>query len=114
MKRPLVVLAVLAALGAAGLGGLNALSAGQGENRVVQTATRHEARTFTIENMTCAACPITVRKAMQGVEGVKSVDVDFGAKTATVVFDPDVTTPDAIAKASTNAGYPARRTTHGG
>ncbi len=114
MKRRLVALAALAAFGAAGLTGFNALSAAQAGNETVQAAVQQETRTFAVENMTCAACPITVRKAMQGVEGVKSVDVDFGAKTATVVFDPAVTTPDAIAQASTNAGYPAKPTVHGG
>ena len=57
--------------------------------------------------MTCALCPVTVKKAMEGVAGVKSVTVDFDAKTATAVFDPSVTNADAIAAASTNAGYPA-------
>lgn len=114
MKRPFVTLAVSAALGTAGLIGMNMLSAAQAGEAAVQAAVQQETRTFTIENMTCAACPITVRKAMQGVKGVKSVDVDFGAKTATVVFDPAITTPDAIAQASTNAGYPAKMTTQGG
>jgi mercuric ion binding protein len=114
MKRPVITLAVLAALGAAGLTGLNVLSAAEAENKTVQAAVQQETRTFAIGNMSCALCQVTVRKAMQGVEGVKSVDVDFNAKTATVMFDPAVTTPDAIARASTNAGYPARLTTHGG
>jgi len=63
---------------------------------------------FIVENMTCALCPVTVRTAMERVPGVKSVEVDFKAKTATVVFDPSLTTVEAIATASTNAGYPAR------
>lgn len=63
--------------------------------------------TFTVENMTCALCPVTVKHAMEGVAGVQSVEVDFDAKTATVTFDPAATTPEAIAAASTNAGYPA-------
>lgn len=71
------------------------------------TASEERTQTFAIRNMTCAACPITVKKAMSGVDGVRSVDVDFGAKTATVAYDPAVTTPEAIAAASTNAGYPA-------
>ncbi len=62
---------------------------------------------FAVENMTCALCPVTVKNAMEGVDGVQSVDVDFDAKTATVIFDPSATTPDAIAAASANAGYPA-------
>ena len=44
---------------------------------------------------------------MEGVTGVKSVAVDFDAKTATVVFDPSITNAETIAAASTNAGYPA-------
>ena len=66
-----------------------------------------QTRTFAIQNMTCALCPVTVKRAMEGVEGVRSVNIDFDAKTATVVFDPSVTNSDAIATASTNAGYPA-------
>ena len=64
--------------------------------------------TFIVENMSCALCPVTVKAAMQRVPGVKSVEIDFKAKTAAVVFDPSVTTVEAIASASTNAGYPAR------
>lgn len=67
-----------------------------------------ERATFAIENMTCALCPVTVRKAMEGVAGVKSVAVDFDAKTASVVFDPSRATIADIAAASTGAGYPAR------
>ena len=62
---------------------------------------------FSIENMTCATCPISVRKAMKRVEGVKSVEVDFETKIATVVYDPAIATPAEIAAASTNVGYPA-------
>lgn len=58
--------------------------------------------------MTCATCPITVKKAMSAVHGVSSVRVDFEAKTAAVEFDPELTTVAAIAAASTNAGYPAK------
>jgi len=76
-------------------------------------------QTFAINNMTCAMCPVTVRKAMQKVDGVKSVKVDFDAKTADVTFDPAKASAKDIAEASTRAGYPAhpasdqtRGTTH--
>lgn len=62
--------------------------------------------TFAIENMTCALCPITVKFAMEGVSGVRSVQIDFEARTATVTFDPAATTAEAIAASATNAGYP--------
>lgn len=64
-------------------------------------------QTYVIEGMTCAACPITVKKAMSRVDGVESVSVNFKEKTATVLFDPDTTTSDVIAKASTAVGFPA-------
>ena len=63
--------------------------------------------TFTVDKMTCATCPITVRKAMQRVDGVKDVTVDFDAKTATVLFDSTLTDAKHIGDASSNVGFPA-------
>jgi mercuric ion binding protein len=63
--------------------------------------------TFHVENMTCALCPVTVKAAMSGVAGVRSVEIDFPARTAHVVFDPGLTDAAAIAQASKQAGYPA-------
>jgi mercuric ion binding protein len=64
--------------------------------------------TFAVDNMTCASCPYIVKNSMAAVLGVENVAVSFQAKTATVTFDDAKTNPDAIATASTNAGYPAR------
>jgi len=64
---------------------------------------------FTIENMTCATCPISVRTAMKRVKGVGSVEIDFATKIATVTFDPTKTNVQEIAEASTNVGYPATK-----
>lgn len=64
--------------------------------------------TFSIANMTCPTCPITVKAAMSKVHGVQSVRIDLASKTAKVEFDPSLTNIGAIAAASTNAGYPAR------
>lgn len=60
-----------------------------------------------VENMTCAACPIAVRTAMEAVPGVKDVKVDLASRTAVVVFDDAQATVDAIAEASRLAGFPA-------
>ena len=60
-----------------------------------------------IERMNCALCPLTVRKAMERVDGVQHVDVDYDTKTATVMFDDSNTTSAEIAQASTDVGYPA-------
>ena len=63
--------------------------------------------TLDVKNMTCAVCPITVRKALEKPQGVASVKVDLDAKTATVTFDPDKATAAALIKVTTEAGYPA-------
>ena len=63
--------------------------------------------TFDVPGMTCALCPVTVKAAMSGVEGVQSVEVNFEARTAHVIFDPALTDAAAIASASEQAGYPA-------
>jgi mercuric ion binding protein len=62
---------------------------------------------FTVDKMTCAICPITVRKAMQRIDGVKDVTVDFDAKTAKVLFDSTLTDAKQIGEASSNVGFPA-------
>ncbi|MDZ5697089.1 heavy-metal-associated domain-containing protein [Chelativorans sp. M5D2P16] len=74
---------------------------------VAHAAETEHVATFDVPGMTCALCPVTVRKAMESVAGVISVEVNFDAKTTTVVFDPSMTTIEAIAAASANAGYPA-------
>jgi mercuric ion binding protein len=73
-----------------------------------QTVATEKTVVFVIDNMTCALCPVTVKSAMESVEGVHSVEVDFEARSATVIFDTAETNAAAVATASTNAGYPAR------
>jgi periplasmic mercuric ion binding protein len=60
-----------------------------------------------VKNMTCAVSPITVKKALEKVPGVSRSDVDFNKKTARVTFDPDKTSPTALSKATSDAGYPS-------
>ena len=63
--------------------------------------------TLNVQNMTCATCRITVKKALEKVPGVPGAQVDFEKKTATVRFDPDKVTPATLTKATTDAGFPA-------
>lgn len=63
--------------------------------------------TLDVQHMTCELCPITVRKSLENVSGVSDVKVDFGRKTATVTYDPDKAQPEALIRATTNAGYPS-------
>ena len=60
-----------------------------------------------VKNMTCDLCPLTVKKALEKVPGVSSAKVDFKTKRALVAFDSDKTTPQALTKATTEAGYPS-------
>ncbi len=107
MNRSLIIIAVLVALGVTGLTVLNLFPSNRADASEVATQINEVTQTFAIEKMTCPACPLTVKKAMTTVEGVRSVTVDFDAKTATAVFDPTVTTAQEIAAASANVGYPA-------
>jgi mercuric ion binding protein len=73
----------------------------------VKTQAGNQSVTLDVRNMTCPMCKFTVRKALLGMDGVNKVEVDYDAKTATVSFNPQKTSADALIKAATNAGYPA-------
>ena len=60
-----------------------------------------------VQNMSCAVCPITVKKSLQKVPGVSDANVDFDKKTVTVKFDPDKATTAVLVKATTDAGFPS-------
>lgn len=60
-----------------------------------------------VENLTCPACSITIAKALDKVPGVTAKRVDTRRATVTVSFDSERTNPAAIAKAITDAGFPA-------
>ena len=63
--------------------------------------------TLDIPRMHCAACPITVKKALSRVEGVTKIEVSLENRQAIVTFDDAKTTVAALTKATENAGYPA-------
>ncbi|MGH8590052.1 MAG: mercury resistance system periplasmic binding protein MerP [Gammaproteobacteria bacterium] len=66
--------------------------------------------TLSVPGMTCAACPITVNKALTKVEGVAKTEVSFERKEAVVTFDDAKTNVSALIEATTDAGYPSRVT----
>lgn len=63
--------------------------------------------TLAVPGMTCAACPITVKKALSRVEGVSKAEVSYARRDALVSFDDAKASVDALIEASANAGYPA-------
>ena len=109
MKRQTMIISAAAIVGAAGIGAATLIPRDANPPAIAEAADLQSA-SFAVENMTCATCPITVRRAMQGVDGVEEVTIDYEAKTALARFDPARTSIDAIATASTEAGYPARAT----
>lgn len=63
--------------------------------------------TLLVPGMTCSSCPITVKHALNKVEGVSGAQVSFATKQATVTFDDKLTDVEALTTATTNAGYPS-------
>ncbi len=64
--------------------------------------------TLNVSKMTCEACPITVKKALQKVPGVSKIDVLYEKKQVVVTFDDSKTNTEELVKATTNAGYPSQ------
>ncbi|PCJ33362.1 MAG: mercuric transport protein periplasmic component [Alphaproteobacteria bacterium] len=64
--------------------------------------------TLQVENMTCASCPIIVKKALISVAGVGKVTVDLETAAAIVTFDDSKTDIDEIIAATGNAGFPSK------
>ena len=58
--------------------------------------------TVNVEGMMCGHCVAHVTKALQGVDGVTSVEVSLENKTATVVGNANV---EALKAAVEQAGY---------
>lgn len=74
---------------------------------IVGMAAAQRTVTLDVKNMTCELCPITVKKSLEKVSGVRIVKIDFDKKTATVTYDSDKAQPSSLTAATTNAGYPS-------
>ena len=64
--------------------------------------------TLAVDNMYCEACPYIVKESLARVPGVQTVVVSSQQKSATVTYDDQKTTIDALTSATTQAGYPSR------
>ena len=62
---------------------------------------------LTIENMTCGSCAAAARQSLVRLDGVKDANVTVDPPQAVVTYDPTKISPDALAKATAAAGYPA-------
>ncbi|MEE8308217.1 MAG: heavy metal-associated domain-containing protein [Gammaproteobacteria bacterium] len=110
MKRTFAILAVLAAITIGAVSALNTRFASSTVGETSQVSANEQTITLAVENMFCELCPVTVKTAMERVAGVSEVSVSYEAQTAIVIYDPTIATPEMIAAASTNIGYPAHPT----
>lgn len=62
---------------------------------------------LSVPGMNCAACPITVRKALERVSGVQSVKATLEPPEAIVTFDDAKASVEQLTEATKNAGYPS-------
>ncbi len=64
--------------------------------------------TLEVQQMTCATCPLTVQQVLKRQPGVVEARAEMKTATAQVRLDPAKNTPEALARAVTEAGYPAK------
>ena len=62
---------------------------------------------LSVPSMNCAACPITVRKALEKVSGVQAVKATLEPPEAVITFDDAKTSVDRLTEATKQAGYPS-------
>jgi heavy metal translocating P-type ATPase len=58
-----------------------------------------------VQGMTCAACVARVEQGLKKVEGVQSASVNLATEQATISYDPDKTTPQALLDKVVETGY---------
>ena len=66
-----------------------------------------QTETLSVPGMTCATCPITVKRAITRVEGVSRIDVRYEQREAVVTFDDARTSVQRLTQATEDAGYPS-------
>lgn len=80
---------------------------------LVNVAVAGELKTVTlsVDGMTCNMCPITVKKALQKIDGVTEIIAKYeGGKDgwARVTYDSDKVKLEDLTFATEEAGYPSR------
>ncbi|MBI4755021.1 MAG: mercury resistance system periplasmic binding protein MerP [Betaproteobacteria bacterium] len=63
--------------------------------------------TLSVPGMTCAACPITVKKALSRVDGVAKAEVSYEKRGAFPTYDDARTDVRALTRVTEDAGYPS-------
>lgn len=63
---------------------------------------------FSVNNMTCPACVITIKEATEKAPGVVGTDISLAGREITVKFYEKKTSPEQIEKVIEKAGYPVK------
>ena len=58
-----------------------------------------------IVGLDCVACSLVIRRALEGVKGVRNVGVSYMMNLALVDYDPGVVSKEEIMKAVKKTGY---------
>jgi len=61
-----------------------------------------------VTNMSCSACPITVKKSLNKLDGVKEVKVTLNPPEAIVTYSPSKVAISELTEATKNAGFPSK------
>jgi len=64
---------------------------------------------LSIPGMSCAACPVTIKIALNRVPGVTATTVNFDNRQAIVTFDDAKADVEALLRATAETGYPSTR-----
>ena len=63
---------------------------------------------FSINGMTCKACPITIKMVLKRQKGVKNVSASLEKKEAVVLFNKDEISIKEMMELLERIGYPAK------
>jgi Cu+-exporting ATPase len=93
---------------------MSTLAQGRPEN---PSTPSEEMRELDVHGMTCASCVSRIERKLKKVPGVVDAQVNLATERATVRFDPEAATVEALIEAVVNAGYTAQtrpdaRSTH--
>jgi len=95
-----IVAALLAVLSVVALTATQVL-AGDEPDGSVQTAA------FNVDGMTCGGCEVAVRRVVNKLDGIETVEASHEEGTATVTYHPEEVTTDQIVEAIQTLGYEA-------
>ena len=62
-------------------------------------------QTYKVKGMHCASCSSVIEKTFKKVEGVMSVEVNYGTEKVKISFDPSKTKPHDLSKHIEPLGY---------